>query len=104
MEIASSLLKTMKDTLEEADVVSIENFIAGNRDSLNALLRSGKSIKEIYEYLKKTLEHDYGFRTVYYRAGLRRRGYAASAIQKKPGKYENTDPGVDRDEKGRRTA
>jgi hypothetical protein len=82
----------MRDTLEEeADVVSLGQFIIRNFDALSDLFRSGKSVKQIYEDLKAIGEDVgtyHGFRTVCYRAGLRRRESKRSAIQKKS--QENT--------------
>jgi hypothetical protein len=75
MEIASSILEEMKDA-GEADVVSLGKFIAQNIDSLDALSRSGKNVKQIYEYLKakgQDVGTYHGFRSICYRAGLRQR-------------------------------
>jgi hypothetical protein len=97
MDIASSLLEKMKDTLEKPNVVSLGKFIARNRDSLNVLLRSGKSIKEIYEYLNaegQDVGTYHSFRTVCYRTGLRRRDPAASAVQKNNLKNTKTQASV----------
>jgi hypothetical protein len=91
IEIASSLLEEMKNALEGADVVSLGKFIARNFNSLNALLHSGKNIKQIYEYLKakgQDVGTYHSFRTLCYRAGLRRREPKVSPIQGKP--LENT--------------
>jgi hypothetical protein len=91
METASSLLEKMKGTLEVAEVVSLGKFIDQNFDSLNALLHSGKTIKQIYEYLKakgQDVGTYHSFRTIFYRAGLRHREPNVSSIRGRP--LENT--------------
>lgn len=76
IETASSHLGEMYEASGVDKTVSLGNFVARNLDSLNALLRSGKSVKQIYEYLKvrgQDVGTYHGFRSTCYRAGLRRR-------------------------------